>query len=493
VRLYNNPYAQSGMTLSNNLYDSSSSPTWLWGTSSYNTILDWRTSGIETSAAWGDPVFINPGNGGTCDWTPNGGNGPQPCPNAYRIQAGSAALETGVAVADSGAVDYYQNPLTTPPSIGAFSGSVPIVTGVSVTCTEAHVSYSATDACQATVSGTGPYSSAVVWSASAGSISQSGLFTAPAASGVVTITATSSEDSTKLGTFAITVYNAAVNLQISATQLVYPGAANTSACITPASSISATGSIQIYDGASLLTTQSLQGNGCAYWYISPGLNAGTHSLSAFYSGDQNNPSGNSAPVLVTVNPVPVNLSASCWNSSYPYGANYQCTVNASSNAGAPQGSINYSYDGGVPVSVVLNSGSAQFSIVLPAVGSHTVIVSYPEQGNFAAASPQTETFNVTLAPVVVALTPSSWYSAAGTSITFQAAVTSWSAGAPNGTGVVSFYDGTTLLSAVSVNSSGQAAYTTAALAAGSHSISATYTEGIDYATGSATVNTTVAP
>ena len=31
VNLYNNPYGQTGMTLLNNLYDSSASPTWVWG------------------------------------------------------------------------------------------------------------------------------------------------------------------------------------------------------------------------------------------------------------------------------------------------------------------------------------------------------------------------------------------------------------------------------------------------------------------------------
>jgi hypothetical protein len=215
------------------------------------------------------------------------------------------------------------------------------------------------------------------------------------------------------------VYNAAVNLQVSATQLVFPGATNTTACVTPAGGTSATGSVQIHDGSALLTTQSLQGNGCAYWYISPGLNAGAHILTAVYSGDPNNPSGSSAPVSVTVAPVPVKLSASCWNSSYPYGGNYQCTVNASSNAGAPQGSINYSYDGGQPIRVALNWGNAQFTINLPLVGSHSVMISYLQQGNFAAASPQTEIFSVTPAPVGVALTPSSWYTPAGTSITFR--------------------------------------------------------------------------
>ncbi|MGA9667657.1 MAG: Ig-like domain repeat protein [Terracidiphilus sp.] len=284
------------------------------------------------------------------------------------------------------------------------------------------------------------------------------------------------------------VYDSAVKLQLSSTQLVYPGATNLTACITPTS---ATGTIQIYDGTSMLTALSVQGGGCAYWYISPGLSAGTHSLAAIYSGDKNNAPGTSVPMAVTVSPVPVKLSASCWNASFPYGANYQCTVNLSSNAGAPSGSITYAFDGGSSVSVPLSNGNAQFTINEPNVGTHTVVIAYAQQTNYAAAISQTETFTVTSAPVNVALTPSTWYSKAGTSITFQAAVSSWSAGPPNANGAVSFYDGGTLLSAVPVNVSGQASYTTSSLSAGAQTVTATYAGGINYASGSSSVNITL--
>jgi hypothetical protein len=123
VNLYNNPYGQTGMNLSNNLYDSSASPTWLWGSNSYNSLSSWRAAGFETAATWGDPLFADLGNAGTCNWTPNSGAGPQPCPQAYHLHVGSAAFGNGVAVTDNGGVDYYQDALTTPPSIGAYSGS----------------------------------------------------------------------------------------------------------------------------------------------------------------------------------------------------------------------------------------------------------------------------------------------------------------------------------------------------------------------------------
>jgi hypothetical protein len=187
----------------------------------------------------------------------------------------------------------------------------------------------------------------------------------------------------------------------------------------------------------------------------------------------------------------VNMSASCWNASFPYGANYQCTVNVSSNAGSALGKITYSYDGGAPMAVSLSGGSAQFTITEPPVGNQNVVIGYAQQTNYAAAQPQTENFSVTSAPVQVSLTPSTWSASVGTSVTFSTTVTSWSAG-PAGSGAVSFYDGSTLLSTVPVNSTGQASYTTSSLPAGSQSITAAYSGGANYASGSTSVTITLA-
>ncbi|MFZ0859487.1 MAG: alkaline phosphatase family protein [Candidatus Sulfotelmatobacter sp.] len=81
----------------------------------------------------------------------------------------------------------------------------PTITAVAVTCTPSTIAVSATSQCTATVQGTGAYSSAVLWSASKGSINASGLFTAPASPGTVTVTATNSQDTTKSGTATVTV------------------------------------------------------------------------------------------------------------------------------------------------------------------------------------------------------------------------------------------------------------------------------------------------
>ncbi len=88
---------------------------------------------------------------------------------------------------------------TPPPEV------TPKIISVTVTCAATTVTAGQTSQCSATVQGTGAFSSAVTWQASAGTMSDSGLFTAPGAAGTVTITAASAADPTKSSSLAITV------------------------------------------------------------------------------------------------------------------------------------------------------------------------------------------------------------------------------------------------------------------------------------------------
>ena len=248
----------------------------------------------------------------------------------------------------------------------------------------------------------------------------------------------------------------------------------------------ASGTVQILNGTAVMTTQTLENNGCAYWYITPGLAVGTYSFTAIYSGDKNNPGGTSAAANITVSPVPTSISISAGNGSIPYGVNFKRTVTVSSNAGSPLGSITYSLDNGAPVAVALSGGNALVNIALPQTGSHKLVLGYAQQTNYAAATSQTVNFTVTAAPTSMTLTPSATPVTAGTSISFTAAVTSTSAGAPNASGSVTFLDGSTSLATVAVNASGRAVYSTSTLATGSHTITANYAGSANYANASAT-------
>jgi hypothetical protein len=169
----------------------------------------------------------------------------------------------------------------------------------------------------------------------------------------------------------------------------------------------------------------------------------------------------------------VNLSASCWNGSFAYGGSYSCTANLSSNAGSATGTLTYAVDG-TSHSIALSNGSAQFTISTPSAGTHTVVLSYAAQGNFAAAGPVNETFTVAPAPTQIQLSPSSYYQPASSPLTLTASLTSWSAGAPKD-GTVEFYDGTTLLGTVAAGATVN--LNVSGLAVGTHSFQVIYSPG----------------
>jgi len=330
---------------------------------------------------------------------------------------------------------------------------------------------------------------------------------------VAAVDAAGNTSSAQVSYQVVSPYDNQVQFSINPTTVTYPQGANVVVQIVPGATANValrgpvrsvkpltavagdtpiTGTVQIFDGSKQLANLHLQGNGAAYYYLS-GLSAGTHSLSATYSGDATIPGGSSAPVVFTVQPAPVRLSLACWNANFPFGADYICGAYTSSNAGPAQGVITYSYDGGSPVTIPLQWGVGIFEISKPIVGPHQVVVSYAAQGNFAAATPQTESFTVTPAPVVVALTPSSWYLTGG-NLTLSASVQSWSAGAPKSTGSVTFLNGSTVLGVIPVNANGQASITVAAsaIANGAQHFTASYAGGTNYGTGSTTIVVSVA-
>ena len=311
---------------------------------------------------------------------------------------------------------------------------------------------------------------------------------------VYTVTAVDAagNQSSQSVSYVVTAYDSAIRITLSSPTVTYPLGTNVVISIAASRGHVPTGNVQLYDGATLLQTSRLQGNGAAYLYIQR-LPAGVHQLSAVYAGDAFNAAGSSAPVTLRVNPVPVRLSASCWNANFPYGANYQCGVYTSSNAGPPLGVVTYQYDGAPPVSLSLQNGNAQFTLNRPQTGTHSVVIGYAAQTNYATANSITERFTVSPAPVVVQLIPSSWYVTGG-NLTLNATIQSWSAGPPNQIGTVIFYDGRNLLATVPVSVTGTAAIALPAssLTNGSHTIRAAYSGGQNYSAGSASATITVA-
>ena len=189
-----------------------------------------------------------------------------------------------------------------------------------------------------------------------------------------------------------------IQFTLSSNTVTYPGGPQVNVKVLNLNGKVPTGTVVIIDNGNPVATLTLS-NGYALYYLGK-LSAGKHSLNAEYLGDAANPSGYSAAVQLTVLPAPVHLAASCSPSLLTSGQNYQCNVEAEigDDDGAPKGVITYSLDGGALVSVPLVYDDATILINSPLVGTHTLVISYPAQTNYAAAGPITESFSVNPAP-----------------------------------------------------------------------------------------------
>ena len=131
------------------------------------------------------------------------------------------------------------------------------------------------------------------------------------------------------------------------------------------------------------------------------------------------------------------------------------------------------------VSVLLNLWSVQATAsnvtALGGPATHAVFAAYGGDTNYAASSSSTVNLQNGILTALTLTSGSGSSVAAGTSDTLTATLVPNTYNSTTATGTVTFYDGTTQIgSPVSLNGSGQAVVTTAALSAGTHNFSAIY-------------------
>jgi len=185
------------------------------GTGSYSSAVQWSASGGTINAAG---LFTAPASTGAIMVIATSTQDPTRSAEAA-LAVQSAPPVTGTTAPGA--------PITTPtapappttPSTPIPVTNAPLITSVVTACNPAAVNPNATSQCVATVQGTGSYSSAVRWSTSRGAISASGRFTAPAATGAVTITATSTQDPSKSAMTTVMVTAQSVPSAITAVAL----------------------------------------------------------------------------------------------------------------------------------------------------------------------------------------------------------------------------------------------------------------------------------
>jgi Bacterial Ig-like domain (group 3) len=310
---------------------------------------------------------------------------------------------------------------------------------------------------------------------------QAKLSTAGLNGGVHSITAAYSGDSTfatsTSSALSQNVNRAATTTTVSSSPSpsIYGQAVTLS--VTVSSSVGVpTGTVTFYDGGTMLGMGILSSGRATL--STAGLSAGTHSITANYSGDTNFATSTSNAVSQTIAKATTTttLTSSPNPSTMGQTVNFIATV-VGQYGGTATGTATFK-DGTNTVlgTASLVNGTATFQISSLGIGSHTITAVYAGDNNFNRSTSNAITQTVvskttTTTTVSSSLNPSF----VGQSVTFTATVSPSAA-----TGTVTFQAAKTMLDAASL-SSGQATFSTSSLSAGSFNIVAVYSGDTQYA------------
>lgn len=171
----------------------------------------------------------------------------------------------------------------------------------------------------------------------------------------------------------------------------------------------------------------------------------------------------------TTTSVTSSANPSVWGQSVTLTA----TVSPAAGGGTPTGTVTFSDGSNTLGTQTLTSGEATFTSSSLSVGSHSITATYSGDSTFQTST-GTLTQTVNVASTTVGIASSANPSVLNSSVTLTASVSAMAPGAGTPTGTIVFKDGSTVLSTVTISSSGQATFSTSSLVAGPHSITASY-------------------
>ncbi|MHB1935374.1 MAG: alkaline phosphatase family protein [Acidobacteriaceae bacterium] len=279
------------------------------------------------------------------------------------------------------------------------SPTPPTVSSVSVACAPSSIAPGATSQCNATVDGTGSYSSTVTWTASGGSINTSGLLTAPASAATVVVTATSTEDTSKSGTATVMVATQSSPPTISSVSVscdpttIAPSA--TSQC---KASVQGTGSF-----SSTVTWTASGGSIDAAGLLTAPGSAATVTVTATSTEDTSK--SGTATITVSTQSSPPTISSvgvSCNPSTVAPGATSQCSA-AVKGTGSYSSTVKWTASGGtINASGLFTAPSAAGAVTVTATSTQDPTKSGTATITVKAAPPTISSVGVVCNPSTVA-------------------------------------------------------------------------------------------
>lgn len=254
------------------------------------------------------------------------------------------------------------------------------------------------------------------------------------------------------------------------------------ATISSASPIAATGTVAFLDngtqiGTGTLAATTTAGVSTASFTIAT-LAVGTHPITATYAGDINNSPGTTAAALnqvVNQAQTSVALTATPNPGVAGVGVAITATIKITAGAGTPTGTVTFTSGTTALGSTTLVNGVAAINPVL-AAGTYQIVATYSgdtnDAGSVSAPLPLVVNLGTTATTFTIVPNPAQVVSP----VTFTATVTG------NGTvptGTVSFFNGATLLGTATLNAKAIAVFTTSTLAAGTYSVTASYSGDVN--------------
>jgi len=233
---------------------------------------------------------------------------------------------------------------------GSTSGSGGVT--ISVTVAPASASLRAAGTQQFTATVTGTSNTAVTWSASGGSISSGGMYTAPTSTGTYTVKATSAADTTKSAAATVTVSAPAVAVSISpaSASIITRGTQQFAATVTGTSNTAVTWSA---------SGGSISSGGM---YTAP-TTTGTYTVKAISAADTTK----SASATVTVAATTTHSATLSWTASTSSVVGYN--VYRATQSGGPYTMINTALQAGTSYADLSVQAGSTYYYVVTAVNS----------------------------------------------------------------------------------------------------------------------------
>ena len=260
-----------------------------------------------------------------------------------------------------------------------------------------------------------------------------------------------------------------------------------SASIQPPSGVSATGTVTFFDGSTSLGTATISSNAAQ---LSLSLAAGTHSITAVYSGNSNLAGSTSSAVSEVVNSATTATSIS--SSANPASVGQVVTFTVSVQpafGGTASGSVSFSDGATLLGTISLTNNSGQLSVSTLGAGSHSITAAYNGDAstNGSTSSVLSQTINPAATTTTFTVSPNP--SVFNQWISFVVTVAPVTGGTPSGT--VTLMDGTNTLSTATL-SAGVGRISYSGLVPGTHSVTAAYSGDANFtASTSAAQNVTV--